>query len=211
MKPIPASGTRSAVQVQETFAELVCADPDLVRAEFDAIIEANWGGAEPPALAGSSDIVREPPSHDRVGPEAHGIEHASTRPRRTYGLARLRSPPDQCPTRNLDTTTTDDEGGAPDKEPGPGRCRSDRGLATWPWHTPCIQSPTSAQVSDPEGTERCLSSTRFRRRAPDKCVDQARSSHSRVEGLVGPPGAEMRHLPRLVTQQRLASHQGAWV
>jgi len=39
----------AAVGTDEVFVDLVCADDDLLRAEFEAIIEANW-----PAPPGSS-------------------------------------------------------------------------------------------------------------------------------------------------------------
>ena len=88
--------TTDAVQVQEAFADLLCADPDLTRAEFDAIIEANWGSAgPPPPPTDDIDPAQESPSGALVQPgtpESTRREHVV--PPRTGALARLRSPPE---------------------------------------------------------------------------------------------------------------------
>ena len=54
----------AAVGTDEAFVDLVCADDDLVRAEFEAIIAASW-----PALPGDQDPV---PSPRPKGPERAG-------------------------------------------------------------------------------------------------------------------------------------------
>jgi hypothetical protein len=45
LTPMEAASLR---ELRGTFADLVNADPDLMRAEFDAIIEASWGSQSPP-------------------------------------------------------------------------------------------------------------------------------------------------------------------
>ena len=47
MPTAPLTGDRAAQTVDEQFYDLICADADLVAAEFDAIIAAEW--PEPPA------------------------------------------------------------------------------------------------------------------------------------------------------------------
>ncbi len=80
--------------MQEAFADLISADPDLVRAEFDAIIEANWGWAEPPALT-DIDMAHESTFPARVGPRPpEGTRYPKVAPTHASGLARLRSPPE---------------------------------------------------------------------------------------------------------------------
>jgi hypothetical protein len=46
--PAPAAGPAPAATADQGFADLVLADPDLLRAEFDALIRANWGPSRPP-------------------------------------------------------------------------------------------------------------------------------------------------------------------
>ncbi|MFF5989941.1 hypothetical protein [Prauserella flavalba] len=73
------------------FAELLCADPDWVRAEFDAIVAANFDHVtpQPPARPGPA---RPPAGEDRCRPDAADLtgafQAARLRPWR-----RQRSPP----------------------------------------------------------------------------------------------------------------------
>jgi hypothetical protein len=54
--------TRRPSSASSEFAELVCADPDWVRAEFDAIVAANFDPSPP--------HQRRPPRPDSSGPTA---------------------------------------------------------------------------------------------------------------------------------------------
>ena len=73
-----------AQTLDEEFLALLCEDEDLVRAEFDAIIEANWG--EPPLPPAPRRPVPSTPYRDMVHP--HG-QHP--RPDRQTGSAALPS------------------------------------------------------------------------------------------------------------------------
>ena len=103
---VPRTAGAGLGQLPETdkrgFAELVCADPEWVRAEFDAIIAANFGAAEQPETP-----RRRPPrparghrdrsdhAGRRFGPPARAERGDLTGTARRVG-ARERSPP---PTR----------------------------------------------------------------------------------------------------------------
>jgi hypothetical protein len=88
-----SSGSRVDLSTDDQFLELLCADEDLIRAEFDAIVAAAWPGT-PPELPGD-----KPPAGDSGGCPAASArtaeprlpsrrQHASTSRRR-----RQRSPP----------------------------------------------------------------------------------------------------------------------
>jgi hypothetical protein len=72
----------------DAFLDVVCGDEDWVRAEFDAIVAANWPGAEPPEPPVPSPGPRRTP------------RRATGRPRPVPGIppngpapARQRAPP----------------------------------------------------------------------------------------------------------------------
>jgi len=76
------------------FAELICADAQWLREEFDALIAASFSqppAAPPPAPPGV------PPSHGRTGPPGHHRlgpgASASSSPLTPPGQRRQRSPP----------------------------------------------------------------------------------------------------------------------
>jgi len=48
MPTVPAIQNGAARSLEEEFLDLVCADEELLRAEFDAIIAQEWGGRRPP-------------------------------------------------------------------------------------------------------------------------------------------------------------------
>jgi len=79
----------------EQFIELVCADEDLLQAEFEAIIAAEWP-TPPPARP----PLRRPAGGPPVRPAGHWrqgrLERLASRPRHPGigGWARQRSPPD---------------------------------------------------------------------------------------------------------------------
>jgi hypothetical protein len=54
------NGPATTQDTDELFLELLCADEDLVRAEFDAIIAAEWFSPAPPA-SGSDEVAEATP------------------------------------------------------------------------------------------------------------------------------------------------------
>jgi hypothetical protein len=91
-----AAGSVGIDEVQETFLELVYADEELLRAEFDAIIAEEWGQPTPPARRRPTRPPVPPPQRrDRQ----HGSAGGSTRrPGRQHhpageGRSRQRAPP----------------------------------------------------------------------------------------------------------------------
>jgi hypothetical protein len=93
MPTTPATGTTTP-SVEEQFLDLVYGDTDLLAAEFDAIIAAEW--PEPPADEhGPSVPDRQPdggPGRRRGGPVSR-LRHPGL-----GGWARERSPPFRHPT-----------------------------------------------------------------------------------------------------------------
>lgn len=73
-----------AQTLDEEFLSLLCEDEELVRAEFDAIIEANWG--EPPLPPAPRPPVPSTPYRDVFGPHCRDRVPIGT-------PARQRSPP----------------------------------------------------------------------------------------------------------------------
>ena len=69
--PVAQAGTALSPEwdrgFDEAFSELICGDPDLVRAEFDALIGANFD--EPPTPTPPAPPAARPaPSHPQTGP-----------------------------------------------------------------------------------------------------------------------------------------------
>jgi hypothetical protein len=94
--PDRAGATRSA---EEKFLDLLLADDDLIRAEFDAIIAAEWSGSPP----------SPPRRRVRGGPDPGRIRRHRARATKgpgagrrppVEGSARQRSPPANDPRRN---------------------------------------------------------------------------------------------------------------
>lgn len=89
-----ASAMQSAVRgVDEEFLELICADEELLRAEFDAIIDQEWLSRPPPADPPAAS-PGPGPGPRRHRPPAGGVAS----PRRPHhpgadGWSRQRSPP----------------------------------------------------------------------------------------------------------------------
>jgi hypothetical protein len=87
----------SEVRQRDDFVDPICADGDLLRAEFEAIVEAGWPST-PPSGPGDQDAEVNRPGHPCQGP-------GSREQRRPVGLddpgagsrSRQRSPPsDRC-------------------------------------------------------------------------------------------------------------------
>jgi hypothetical protein len=95
--PDSADCTRSA---EEEFLDLLLADDDLLRAEFDAIIAAEW--PEPPADRPGSSVAGRPPGGGPSRRAADPVRGPVSRPRHPGigGWARQRSPPVRHPTHD---------------------------------------------------------------------------------------------------------------
>jgi hypothetical protein len=73
----------------EAFTELISSDPDLVRAEFDALIDASFNEPPKPPAPPAPSAAQPSPPHPKPGPSAttptRTAEHqpgvASTNPR----------------------------------------------------------------------------------------------------------------------------------
>lgn len=72
--------------VESELADLICSDTDLLHAEFDAIIAAEWGGDHPPGRP-----TPPPPPPQRPVPPSPP-EPAVRRPRRPPTVGRERPP-----------------------------------------------------------------------------------------------------------------------
>jgi len=68
MCPLTARDNDSVCEVREQFVELICTDIDLMRAEFDAIIEASWGGGVSPPQPGHAQLTPGPAFNSGGGP-----------------------------------------------------------------------------------------------------------------------------------------------
>ena len=93
MPTVPAVRLRAAPGVDEEFLELVYADEQLLRAEFDDIVAQEWPTGHPPARPTAATPGTDPRPRRHLGPR--GVR-ASRRQRRHPGAARSRrqrSPP----------------------------------------------------------------------------------------------------------------------
>jgi len=93
MATTPVSADASVPSVDEQFFDLICNDVELIAAEFDAIIAAEWP-TPPPSAPGHRTAGRPPTG----GTARRGIARGggrSSRPRHPGigGWARERSPP----------------------------------------------------------------------------------------------------------------------
>ena len=102
---VPADPVGAVLGVDEQFLELMCADEELLRAEFDAIIAQEWSSSLPPP---------DPPAaspRPGPGPGSHrlprGSQASARRPPHpgADGWSRQRSPP--RPTRDHDPKPND--------------------------------------------------------------------------------------------------------
>jgi len=76
--------------MEDEFLALLCGDEEVVRAEFDAIINANW--EDPPPVPTPRAPVPRTPYRPVVDPYGSGGPHAVRWPRE-------RSPPRRAPSR----------------------------------------------------------------------------------------------------------------
>jgi hypothetical protein len=89
LQPDGYEATRST---DEQFLDLLLADEDLLRAEFDAIIAAEWPGPPPGRPGRGARAERRPGETRRRRPRAAGSP-GWPRPLRIGGWPRQRSPP----------------------------------------------------------------------------------------------------------------------
>jgi hypothetical protein len=84
--------------VQDEFLAMLCADEELLRAEFDAIVAAGWAPGPPPRPGAHRGDGQPQPGSVRAGTEHTGVS-LLRRPRRpgVGGWARGRSPPGDAP------------------------------------------------------------------------------------------------------------------
>ena len=79
--------------VQEEFLALICADEDLLRAEFDAILAAGWGQPRPPARQARCRRPRLPHVRRSDRPAVGGGLRGPQRDSSGEGRSRQRAPP----------------------------------------------------------------------------------------------------------------------
>jgi len=93
MPTTPATGDAPTRNVEEQFLDLICHDPDLLAAEFDAIIAAEW--PEPPGNGFRQGIGDGHPNRGAARCAADPLRSTASRPRHPGigGWARQRSPP----------------------------------------------------------------------------------------------------------------------
>ncbi|HET7173803.1 MAG TPA: hypothetical protein VFI30_05955 [Nocardioidaceae bacterium] len=82
MNALTTTAASDALQLTERFAELICADEQLLHAEFDAIVTAEW--TQPPSRSGGH--------HDAAAPRRPGpdVLPPNRLPRRRRDLSRCR-------------------------------------------------------------------------------------------------------------------------
>ena len=85
-------GFKATRSTDEQFLDLLLADEDLLRAEFDAIIAAEWPGQPPGRPGRGTRAERRPGGTQRRRPQAAGSP-GWPRPLRIGGWPRQRSPP----------------------------------------------------------------------------------------------------------------------
>jgi hypothetical protein len=97
-----SSGQSLREDVHDEFLASVCADEQLLRDEFDAIIAAEWPDVPPSPSGGEHGLRRGRPNEPRAGSDDHGwLRHRRHRPPGIGGWVRQRSPPDAAHTAPL--------------------------------------------------------------------------------------------------------------
>jgi hypothetical protein len=91
--PTTDAGETTAHTVDAQFLDLICADPDLLAAEFDAIITAEW--PRPPTGRPGRGCAGGQPGTHAAGRAVGNARDLADRPRHpgVGGWARQRSPP----------------------------------------------------------------------------------------------------------------------
>jgi hypothetical protein len=93
MPTTPATGDTAERTVDEQFLDLICNDQELLGAEFDAIIAAEW--SSPPANTPGRGATGRHPTDGAAHRAANPVRGVVSRPRHpgVGGWARQRSPP----------------------------------------------------------------------------------------------------------------------
>src|SRR6478735_2298755 len=112
----PADGVDAAASTAEQFVELLCADEDLLRAEFDAIIAAEWPEPPPTEPDGGLAPARRPREAGRRARARAARAPSRARQLVIGGMIRERSPPTAATTdghsrQPQPTATTDSRKG----------------------------------------------------------------------------------------------------
>lgn len=81
------------LDVDRRFAELVYADDDLVRGEFEAIVAAEWGPTPPGRLPGAEPEPGSPGSDSEAAVPVEPRSSAGTQPHAVSRSGRERAPP----------------------------------------------------------------------------------------------------------------------
>jgi hypothetical protein len=95
MPTLPTSQHESTLAADEEFLAIVCAEEDLLRAEFDAIIAAGWPSPSPDPPADDNAVQRSP-GPARRQPNVGQARLPNRAPGRHPGIgewSRQRSPP----------------------------------------------------------------------------------------------------------------------
>lgn len=114
MPTVPAAQLDAPHTVDEEFLELMCADEEFIRAEFDAIIAQEWSSRPPPADPPPASPATGPHQGWQAGPPA--LRSFPRRPRRPGigGWSRQRSPPphpeEESPHRGTRSESNDEDG-----------------------------------------------------------------------------------------------------
>ncbi|MFF5297147.1 hypothetical protein [Paractinoplanes globisporus] len=94
--PVAQAGTALSPEwdrgFDEAFTELICGDPDLVRAEFDALIGAGFDDPPEPPAPSAPSAAQPAPSHPQPGASPPPAAVDGGRPPGTAGND-ARSPP----------------------------------------------------------------------------------------------------------------------
>ena len=98
--PATPPTSETARRVDEQFLDLICGETDLLTAEFDAIIAAEW--PEPPADGPARGAAGGRPGRGASRRAADPVRSPAARPRHPGigGWARQRSPPCRHPTHD---------------------------------------------------------------------------------------------------------------
>jgi hypothetical protein len=95
-QPSPEVEAVAVDEVEEEFLALVCADEELLRAEFDAIIAEGWGRPAPPSPPRRTRPPAQPPRRRGPTGSAGGLRGPQRDPG-GEGRSRQRAPPQHDP------------------------------------------------------------------------------------------------------------------
>jgi hypothetical protein len=99
MVALRGTGGVTRAAEHDEFLALVCADEEWLRAEFDAIVAAEWPGPPPGAAGGRCD--RERPRDPRIGRRARFTAPSGTSGHSRIGARRRQRSPPACRGPNV--------------------------------------------------------------------------------------------------------------